>query len=456
MLKNHLLHLRINWIMKHRLFITTTFLVSFFGSLIAQSTPRIFCGNELFTEMVETQYPELAESIHRTFDAAKAKQGGQRTTLTIPVVVHVVWNKPEENLSDELVEAQIKVLNDDFNRMNADTANLRSMFELVAGAADIQFDLIATERIQTTTLFNVDLLSGNLIPEVKHANQGGSDAYSTENYLNIWVCNIQPLKIGPIVIGQILGFAFPPNDLDNWPAGSSAPTDDEDGVVIDYRVFGPDNPNPLEIPGGTGNLVVKGRTPTHEVAHYLGLRHIWGDGGTFGPNDCAQSDGVDDTPFADSESAFDCDVTKNSCIGIEPFYGLDMPDLIENYMDYSSEDCMNMFTKGQVELMRNVVLGPRVGLLETTPIHLPTKETVSWIVSPNPANDFCQLRFQEHQKNVTRLCITNVYGQLVYQVILSPGQLILDINMSGFAPGVYSVSLEGLSGTEVQKLLIHH
>lgn len=429
-------------------------LLPFFIS--AQTTPRIFCGNELFTEMVETQYPDLAESINRTFDKAKILQAGPRTTLTIPVVVHVVWNLPEENLSDELIEAQIQVLNDDFNRMNADTGNLRSMFEWVAGSADIQFDLVATERINTSTLFNIDILSGNLIPEVKHTLQGGSDGWNTENYLNIWVCNIQPLKIGPIVVGQILGFAFPPADLDNWPAGSNAPNADEDGVVIDYRVFGPDNPNPVEIPGGTSNLVVKGRTPTHEVAHYLGLRHIWGDGGTFGPNDCMQSDGVNDTPFADSESAFDCDITKNTCTGIDSFYGLDMPDLIENYMDYASEDCMNMFTNGQVEIMRNVLMGPRTGLLETTSLKLPICTASGWTVSPNPAGDLFTIRFHDTKHANATIRMIDAFGHIVYTGTLSSGTSLLDIPLTNIPSGLYSILLDGINKKEVQRLVVIH
>ena len=139
--------------------------------------------------------------------------------------------------------------------------------------------LVATERIQTNALFEIDLLSGNLIPERKHTEDGGNDAWDTEQYMNIWVCHIQPITIpGLACAGQILGFAFPPNNLGNWPPDSGRPILPMDGVVIDYRVFGPDNPYPLEIPGGTGNLVVRD-APTHEVAHYLGLRHIWGDRG---------------------------------------------------------------------------------------------------------------------------------------------------------------------------------
>ena len=421
----------------------------------AQTTPRIFCGNELLSDLLADQYPDLAESIEATFDQAKQMQAGPRTTLTIPVVVHVVWNQPEENLSDELIEAQIQVLNEDFNRMNADTGNLRSMFEWVAGSADIQFELVATERIQTNTLFEIDLLSGNLIPEVKHTEDGGNDAWDTDSYMNIWVCHIQPITIGPIVLGQILGFAFPPNNLGNWPPDSGAPNPAEDGVVIDYRVFGPDNPYPLEIPGGTGNLVVKGRTPTHEVAHYLGLRHIWGDGGTCGPNDCDQSDGVDDTPFASSESAFDCDITKNTCTGIDDFYGLDMPDLVENYMDYASEDCMNMFTKGQVEIMRNVLTGPRSGLLETTAVLSPESERLTWTISPNPAADLITIRSAKPFDASAILRVHDGLGRPVHHQSLQDGGEMVNISVMDWPSGVYTLVLSEDSNSSTQKLIIH-
>ena len=301
----------------------------------------------------------------------------------------------------------------------------------------------------------IDLLSGNLIPEVKHTEDGGNDAWDTDSYMNIWVCHIQPITIGPIVLGQILGFAFPPNNLGNWPPDSGAPNPAEDGVVIDYRVFGPDNPYPLEIPGGTGNLVVKGRTPTHEVAHYLGLRHIWGDGGTFGPNDCDQSDGVDDTPFASSESAFDCDITKNTCTGIDDFYGLDMPDLVENYMDYASEDCMNMFTKGQVEIMRNVLTGPRSGLLETTAVLSPESERLTWTISPNPAADLITIRSAKPFDASAILRVHDGLGRPVHHQSLQDGGEMVNISVMDWPSGVYTLVLSEDSNSSTQKLIIH-
>jgi hypothetical protein len=324
----------------------------------------IMCGNELFSDIVRHHYPVLFDAINQTFDdALYTVPSRSQEPLIVNVVVHVVWRNEAENLHDSVILDQIRVMNEDFNRLNADTAKLRSRFTAEAGSAGIQFELADIIRVQTNVNFEIGLLSNNLLAEVKNSTEGGSYARDPDQYLNIWVCKIQPITIFGIEIGQILGFAFPPNNLPHWPENVGAPTPGEDGVVIDYRVFGSNNPNGIQIPGGGGNLVVKGRTAVHEVGHYFGLRHIWGDGGLLGPNDCAQSDGIEDTPYASAQSAFDCDTTKNSCTHFESHYQEDVPDLIENFMDYASEDCMNMFTHGQATLMRNILLGPRSGLL---------------------------------------------------------------------------------------------
>lgn len=422
---------------------------------MAQEAGRPICGNDLLMDQWRSHYPEVAAAADRILEDARLAPAAPRGSRTIKVVVHVVWNNPAENLSDELIQKQIEVLNQDFNRLNPDTANLRSIFQDRAASADIQFELVAVERVQTTKTFTVNLLGGTLIPEVKSAALGGSSSWDTEKYLNIWVCKIQPLTLGPIVLGQILGFAFPPADLAHWPAGSAAPAAGEDGVVIDFRVFGPDNPNPIEVPGTSGNLVVKGRTPTHEVGHYLGLRHIWGDGGTFGPNDCAQSDGVDDTPFANAQSAFDCDITKNTCPGVDPFYGVDMPDLIENYMDYSSESCMNMLTKGQVGIIDAVLAGPRSGLVEeSSSIGEVAKGDSGMRFLPNPAVGPSTLFLREPARSGTQLTLLDLQGRPVWQSPLPQGTMQWTIPTGGLSAGIYTMTLQDAAGIRVERLSV--
>lgn len=436
------------------------FLLFYTTTLHTQTASHpIFCGNEIFSNIVREKYPALHQNFDATFEAARAAKGAtDRSPLTVNVVVHVVWKENVENLHDSIIHNQIQVLNADYNRLNADTANLRPLFQPVAGNPEIHFQLASIVRVQTNELFEVSLLGNNLLPEVKHDADGGSDAWDTEQYINIWVCKIQPIAFGGITLGQILGFAFPPNNLPNWPTGVGAPTPDEDGVVIDYRVFGGNNPNTVEIPGGTGNLVVKGRTAVHEVGHYLGLRHIWGDGGVFGPNDCAQSDGVDDTPFANAQSAFDCDTTKNTCEQVEIFYDTDMPDLIENYMDYASEECMNMFTKGQADLMRGVLQGPRNGLLVSVSAEEASGPSPDFRLSPNPASERVVLNFNLLEKTDVSIRLLNMAGQpLDFSSFgtYTAGTHQIELATSHLTPGLYFVEMRTERGVSVRKLVAH-
>ncbi len=429
-------------------------------TLIAQNTPLpIICGNEVFSHIVKEKYPQLDAAIRNTFEEAQRNThlaATQRSALNVKVVVHVVWNSPEENLADSIIHNQIQVLNEDFNRMNADTGNLRPDFQFVAGSADIHFELAEIVRVQTDALFEIDVLGGDLLSTLKSDTSGGSNAWDTEHYLNIWVCKIQPTTIFGIPIGQILGFAFPPNGLANWPDGSSAPTAQEDGVVIDFRVFGSNNPNVVENPDGSGPLTVKGRTPVHEVAHYLGLRHIWGDGGLFGPNDCAQSDGIEDTPFASAQSAFDCDLSKNSCEQVELFYNEDPLDLVENFMDYSSEDCMNMFTKGQVAHMRTVLMGPRAGLLDPVGTSQPVA-TLDCKVFPNPAQDRAVVSFQLPESGEVRIRMVGADGRSVLEMpaqVYFSGQQQIALDTRRLPAGMYFVHIQANGVAAVKKLSV--
>lgn len=429
------------------------------ASLFAQNTPpRIVCGNTVFSHVIREKYPELQAAFDQTFEEARQRPAvaGERSPLNIKVVVHVVWNAAAENLADSIIENQIEILNQDFNRQNADTANLRPLFQPVAGNADIHFELQQIVRVQTSQLFSLDILGNSLLSELKHDNEGGSDAWDTEKYLNIWVCKIQPTTIFGIPIGQILGFAFPPNDLANWPPDSGAPSADEDGVVIDYRMMGRNNPNPLPNPAGGGNLLVRGRTPVHEVGHYLGLRHIWGDGGLLGPNNCAESDGVDDTPYANSQSEFNCDKTRNTCEQVEVFYNDDVPDLVENFMDYSSEDCMNMFTKGQVELMRNVLAGPRSGLLESSGLPGVNGEETAWRLLPNPTNSVCWVEFQSEKAQEMAFRVIGADGRMILQRAAQtwlPGTHRVSFDLSQQPAGLYFVEITTPQGRAAKKLI---
>lgn len=278
-------------------------------------------------------------------------------------------------------------------------------------------------------------------------------------YLNLWVCNIRPATVLGIPLAQILGFAFPPNGLSNWPSGAAAPTSNEDGVVIDYRVFGGNNPNPISVPGGTGNLTVRGRTAVHEVGHYLGLRHIWGDGGGLlaSTNDCKQSDGIDDTPFANAQSNFDCNQTRNTCKTEEAFYAADVPDMTENYMDYSREDCMSMFTKGQVAHMRATLSGPRAGLVQSVSTKAPTPDRVQMQLFPNPAIGAAFLQYVLAAPQTVALRIYNATGNTVWQQaaqMRSSGLHTEEMDTTHWPGGMYFVEMETADAVFTKRLYV--
>lgn len=441
-----------------RLLLALTVLLGISTEGYSQTRP-ILCGNELFSDIVRENYPALQEAFDQTFVNARAAtpRRGQ-DPLTVNVVVHIVWKEEAENLDESIILDQLRILNEDFNQLNPDQANLRSQFQSEAGSAGINFQLAQIIRVQTEAEFAVDLLGTNLLPEVKSDILGGSTGWNPEQFLNIWVCKIQPIEIFGIEIGQILGFAFPPNNLANWPPNSGAPDQFEDGVVIDYRVFGSNNPNTIEIPGGGGQLPVKGRTPVHEVGHYLGLRHIWGDGGTLGPNDCAQSDGIDDTPFANAQSAFDCDTTRNTCAQVELHYNEDVPDLVENYMDYASEECMNMFTNGQVALMRNVLEGPRSGLLMPFSAVSKVEQLLSFDIMPNPSDGQFAIELETKESFTGTLRILDANGRSMRTdapATFIRGRQRIAFDDLALAPGMYFVEIRNEKGVFAKKLIIY-
>ena len=421
---------------------------------IAQQMPPIVCGNDIYSKIVRREYPAYARHIDDIFhQVSEMSFRGNDEPLHVKVVVHVVWNAPEENLHDSIILDQISGLNQDYNRLNQDTADLREIFHIAAGSANIHFELEEIVRVHTSELFSIDILSTNLLAEVKHSEDGGSDAWDTGSYLNIWIAKIQPIVVLGQEVGQILGFAYPPAGLDNWPDGVSAPTPEEDGVVLDYRVIGRNNPNTVVIPDGSGDLLtVKGRTATHEIGHYLGLRHIWGDNGLFGPNDCQQSDGIDDTPFADSQSAFDCDKEKNSCPQIEEHYQENMPDLVENFMDYARDDCMNMFTKGQVTHMRNVLNGPRAGLLgEISSVETHVKNE-GLEIFPNPAATYLRIKMDNNFQGDVFVQLLTLDGKVCIQKTEPSNDGIIEFSLPHSATGLHVLKV--IAGDELYSELV--
>ncbi|MCO6478833.1 MAG: T9SS type A sorting domain-containing protein [Phaeodactylibacter sp.] len=299
------------------------------------------CGTMEYLEQQIRDNPERAlrlQSIDRQAEQVQhSLQRGVSGTVVIPTVVHIVYRSSSQNISDAQVQSQIDVLNEDFRRLNADAANTPSVFQGVAADTEIEFCLASvdpngnpTSGITRTASTRTSAFGTN--DAVKFASSGGKDAWPAGNYLNIWVCEIG---------GGILGYA-------QFPGGSAA----TDGVVLDYRYTGR---------GGSAQAPFNlGRTGTHEVGHWLNLRHIWGDG------NCNADDFVGDTPTAGAPNYTGSPCTfpgPNSC---NQGTG-DLPDMFQNYMDYSDDACMNLYTQGQKTRMLALVQpgGFRASLLSS-------------------------------------------------------------------------------------------
>ncbi len=378
------------------IYLTTFFSIISLCALNGQQIIDSRCGYDFMMETYEQQYPGFKTAVTHSFEKMKKSEESpflRNEILTIDVVFHIVWKENAENLHDSVIFNQLDILNKDYRLLNDNRDEIRELFKDRQADARIEFKLKEIVRVKTNANFALSLTG--LPDNVKNGSNGGSNAISPDKTLNIWICHIRPI---PFIGGQILGYAYPPAGLDNWPAGSNAPSAGLDGVVLDFRVTGSNNPNKLTVQGMEYTSL--GRTCVHEVGHYLGLRHIWGDGGgIFGGSSCNADDGIEDTPNQGSETGFGCDKNNNTCIDTQN----DLPDMIENYMDYSDERCQNIFTKDQVSHMRKVLFNQRNGLIEGQVSAKDIAKNTSFRVFPNPVTDQSVLHFEENKTGTIQL-----------------------------------------------------
>jgi len=312
-------------------------------SLAAQEPLR--CGTHEHMKELKKSIPNYDQLVKEQEQRAKKYRDSKEKApidITLPIVIHVLHNQADgsiadNNISDEQIQSQIDRLNTDFWGLNEDITEVPSEFDfIVANGTGITFCLADIDpdgnfttginRVYTTkTEFNTSL------QDAKFTSQEGQDAWPRCNYINIWVVP----KIVNNSGEELLGYALLPN-----PA-IAAP--DTDGIVVKHRYFGDDTGTSVRGTGVELNNYYKGRTLVHEMGHYLGLRHIWGDDSNGA---CTGDDGIADTPNQGDSSA-GCPIGAESC---------GSTDIIVNYMDYSYDECLLMFTQGQSNQMEEILL----------------------------------------------------------------------------------------------------
>lgn len=307
-------------------------LVAFFSLLlgVGHAQVRQCASQTVYESMMQTdpqfvqnqaQLEQMTNAFIKAGGSAKMPQALSGTpTYTIPVVFHVVYANSTQNISDAQIQSQLDVLNEDFQLLNADKSKVPSFYSGSLADVKVQFCMAkrdpqgnATNGIVRKSTTVSSFSSNNA---VKFSSQGGSNAWPRDSYLNIWVCNLG---------GGLLGYA-------QFPGGTAS----TDGVVVLYSATGR--------VGTLSSSFDLGRTATHEVGHWLNLRHIWGDA------NCG-SDLVTDTPVQPSPN-YGCPSSSltTSCSANSGQLMMWM-----NYMDYTDDRCMYMFTTGQKDRMYAVL-----------------------------------------------------------------------------------------------------
>ncbi len=414
------------------------------------------CGYEHELEKMNQRFPGYNSWLNQIYQQAneiyqndlnnKRALKFDTSFYEIEVVFHVLYNNNSQNISDALIRSQLDVLNSRFRGKNSDSSRIRNVFKDLFADVKIQFKFATLDpngnptsgitRTQTTrTTFARDR-TGAYTTDMKSTSAGGRDAWNVRKYLNVWICNME----FPNYFGLVYGFATPPFNAPNWeqfPSATKDTFDGETGVVLHYKIVGVNNPlAPIQYQHGV--------TAVHEVGHYLGMRHIWGDG-QF--NGCSVDDGIEDTPNARSQNGT-CNTSINSCVDASN----DKPDMIENYMDYSLDGCACMFSKRQAWMMRYVLNTLRTGLpfRKIDSIWIP--DNYLFTITPNPSFSNNQLKFTlTNPTNVNyNITIYNNLGKIIsdFDMVTNSTQ---NIEKSLFADGIYYVVVKNEKGEIKEK-----
>lgn len=407
----------------------TYLFLGFSVSLFAQAEK---CATQSWWEQNQSEQPNQAVMLRDIESATQAwirhqeSSVSERMPITIPVVVHVVWYWQDEvqNISDEQIFSQIEALNEDFRALNDNISTVPDEFKVDIADTEIEFCLATIDPEGNSTNGIVRMRTdfekvGSKDDVLFSTFRTGSDIWNSEEYLNIYVVDLDESVNGKA--------SFP-----------GAQTPDKDAVVINYRYFGRMgtalNHQPYHM----------GKTTTHEVGHFLNLRHIWGN---FG---CAADDSVADTPAQENSYLGACPTHPQSSCGSN--------DMFMNYMDYTNDECLAMFTIGQKQRMLATLNTCRSGLKNANACGMvsPPPSDTSQIIQifPNPASDYITIYFQTKIPEEINLYLYNAAGQLVHQGLGTCLSTYI-IPTDDLATGLYFFKLERANTSIVRKVMVN-
>ncbi|MEI9810458.1 MAG: M43 family zinc metalloprotease [Bacteroidota bacterium] len=412
-------------------FILVLLLIISFGQLAAQRA----CSTSEYQQNEITKDPSIALQVNKIEQFIQAQIANrqaaapnarlQHMVIRIPVVVHILYHQPAENISDQRVYSEIDMLNQCFRRTNADSSKTPAAFKSLAADCEIEFQLAISDprRKSTSGIIRkyTPIAEWEADDKMKFSEQMGDDAWDSRSYLNIWVCNIR----------RVAGYS-------SVPGGPA----DKDGIAIDCGVFGTNTASGYEM----------GKTAVHETGHWLGLKHIWGDA-------LCGDDLVDDTPKQGNFTTGCPGGIRISCSNGQK------GDMYMNYMDYTNDACVNLFTEGQKIRMRALFAanGARSSILSSLGLSMPLiqesplpEEGPTWLhynVYPNPAASELILDIAYDIRWIGKtITVSNANGQAVMQVqITSKTQ---KINISKLNTGMYFLSGKKEDGSFIKQKFI--
>lgn len=341
-------------------------------------------------------------------DALKSKKSPLEKDglFLIPIIVHVVYNEEEENISSHQIQQQISATTSDFRARNAD---LHQIIEIFRGTeADVEIEFFLADTILNTTTPGVRRVFSDFSPikidNLFNSETGGSDPIKPDQFLNIWVGNLPEGFLG---------------------VNSSI------GVGIDFKFFGTGE--------NSENSYSKGRTLTHELGHFFSLNHLWGVGG------CTSDDGVADTPNQ-KEPIGSCQSTSVSCGSV---------DMTQNFMNLADDDCSIFFTKGQKQRIRQYILVKKFGLIRhRKPILVAVDfEQESIIISPNPTSGKI-VQISNVPAGTSHVIITSIEGEFLREIEHHSWKKASTLNLTDLSSGVYLAHFTGVKSRRTVKIIL--